>query len=70
MNRKRILIGVAMAVLATWIILCQVVIKAAEDYYPGPDIACATVMTPAIHIPTGAWHVFSSGCLPPGWVSL
>lgn len=32
----------------------------------GPEM-CATVMTPAMHIETGARYTFNDSCLPPGW---
>lgn len=33
-----------------------------------PTGPCTTVMTPAVHVETGATYTFTSGCLPPGWV--
>lgn len=32
-----------------------------------PKGACATVMTPATHVASGATYTFPSGCLPPEW---
>jgi hypothetical protein len=68
MNKKRLVLGGVVGVVAAWLVLCQLVIIAAEHYSPGPDVACAMVQQRAIHKLTGAVHVFSS-CIPPGWES-
>ena len=42
-------------------------LEQARNYRPKTN--CTTVMTPAIHIETGARYTFPSGCLPNGWVA-
>ena len=32
-----------------------------------PEGMCTQVMTPAIHVASGATYTFPSGCLPNGW---
>lgn len=42
-------------------------LEQARNFQPkGP---CTTVMTPAVHVETGARYTFTSGCLPEGWVA-
>ncbi len=42
-------------------------LEQARNFRPkGP---CTTVMTPAVHLETGARYEFTSGCLPEGWVA-
>lgn len=41
------------------------VLKQARAYKP--QGSCAQVMTPAVHLATGAVHTFTTSCLPDGW---
>ena len=42
-------------------------IAAAKQFKPESYVICTQVVTPAVHTETGAKHVFSTDCLPPGW---
>lgn len=45
----------------------QKALDGARNYQPPAGTSCATVMTPARHIETGATYTFPSSCIPDGW---